>query len=71
MRITVDIDESQLAAIQQATGVKKKAPAIRQALTEYVAERQRRRFLSRVMEGGVDYGLTNEELESRGSYDAE
>ena len=71
MRITVDIDDFQLQMIQQATGISKKAPAIRQALTEFVAESKRRRFLSKVMEGRVDYGLTNDELEAHGTYDAD
>lgn len=71
MRITVDIDESQLRTIQQATGQRKKSPAIRQALDEFVAERKRKQFLLKVMEGSVDYGLTNEELEARGTYDAD
>ncbi len=71
MRITVDIEESQLKAIQNATGQQKKSPAIRQALDEYVEERKRRQFLSKVMEGRVDYGLTNDELEARGTYDAD
>jgi len=71
MRITVDIEESQLRTIQEATGETKKAPAIRQALDEFVKERKRRMFLSKVMEGRVDYGLTNDELEARGTYDAD
>ncbi len=71
MRITVDIDESQLHAIQQATGQRKKSPAIRQALDEFVAERKRKQFLLKVMEGSVDYKLTNDELEARGTYDAD
>jgi Arc/MetJ family transcription regulator len=71
MRITVDIDDSQLQMIRQATGISKKAPAIRQALTEFVAESKRKRFLSKVMEGRVDYGSTNDELEANGTYDAD
>ncbi len=71
MRITVDIDDSQLRMIQQATGIRKKAPAIRQALTEFVAESRRKRFLSKVREGRVDYGSTNDELEANGTYDAD
>ena len=71
MRITVDIDEAQLRAVQEATGQRKKSPAIRQALDEFVAERRRKRFLRKVMEGNVDYALTNEELESRADYDAD
>ncbi len=71
MRITVDIEDSQLQVIQQVTGIRKKAPAIRQALAEFVEESMRKRFLTRVMEGGVDYGSTNEELEAMGTYDAD
>lgn len=50
--------------IQQATGQRKKAPAVRQALDEFVAERRRKKFLSRVMEGRTDYAATNDDLES-------
>jgi len=71
MRITVDIDESQLKAVQQATGHKKKSPAIRQALDEFVAGRRRKQFLNKVMEGKVDYSLTNDEVETRSTYDAD
>ena len=71
MRITVDIDEMQLREIQQATGQRKKAPAIRQALDEFVTERRRKRFLSKVMEGRTDYAASNEDLEGTASYDAD
>ena len=71
MRITVDIEESQLRAVQEATGQRKKSPAIRQALEEFIAERKRKQFLCKVMEGRVDYTLTNDELEARGTYDAD
>lgn len=71
MRITVDIDESKLRVIQQATGQRKKSPAIRQALDAFVAERRRKQFLCKVMEGRVDYALTNDELEALGTYDAD
>ena len=67
MHITIDIDESQLQAIQLATGQLKKSPAIRRALDEFITERRRKQFLLKVMEGGVDYALTNEELEARGT----
>lgn len=71
MRITVDLEAPQLRAIQQITGIEKKAPAIRQALLEFIAERRRKRFLTKVMEGRVDYAATNEELEARARYDAD
>ena len=51
MHITIDIDESQLQAIQLATGQLKKSPAIRQALDEFITERRRKQFLLKVMEG--------------------
>ena len=71
MRITVDIDEDQLNVIQRATGERKKSPAIRQALAEFIAERKRKRLLRKVMDGGTDYSLTNDELEALGMYDAD
>lgn len=68
MRITVDIDEKQLRKIQQATGQKKKSPAVRRALDEFVAERQRKEFLRKVLEGRTDYAASNDDLETR-AYD--
>ena len=70
MRITIEIDESSLSEILKATGEKKKSPAIRQALEEYVAERRRRDFLRKVLQGQSDYGRSNQELEALGTYDA-
>ena len=64
MRITVDIDEAQLKAVQRATGQKKMSPAIRQALDEFLANRRRKQFLNKVVEGKVDYSLTNDEVEA-------
>ena len=71
MRITVDIDEKQLTAIQRATGQRKKSPAIRQALDEFVEERRRKRLLRKVLDGRTDYSLSNDELEALGTYDAD
>ena len=70
MRITIEIDESSLSEILKATGEKKKSPAIRQALEEYVAERRRKDFLRKVMQGQSDYRMSNQELEALGTYDA-
>lgn len=67
MRVTVDINEKQLALIQRATGQRKKSPAIRQALDEFVAERRRKRLLKKVLDGKTDYALSNDELESLGT----
>jgi Arc/MetJ family transcription regulator len=71
MRITIDIDESNLAAVQQATGIRKRSPAIRRAVADYVRDLERKRFIRKVMEGKSDYALSNEELEARGTYDAD
>jgi len=71
MRITVDIDDKNLVAVVQATGIRKRSPAIRRAIADYVKDVERKRFLLKVMEGKTDYSSTNEELEARGTYDAD
>jgi Arc/MetJ family transcription regulator len=71
MRITVEIDAGNLAAVQQATGIRKRSPAVRRAVADYVRDLERKRFLAKVMEGKTDYSLTNKELEARGTYDAD
>lgn len=69
MRLTVDIDEKELAAIQKATGVRKKSPAVRKAVEGYLYSLERQRFLKRVCEGKTSYSSSNDELESAGAYD--
>jgi Arc/MetJ family transcription regulator len=71
MRLTVDIDENDLAEVQRATGLRKKSPAIKKAVEGYLYAVQRRRFLQRVCEGKTDYSLTNAELEWMGTYDSD
>lgn len=71
MRITVDIDEAQLREVQDATGQRKKSPAIRQALAEFVTETRRKRLLRKVMDGHTDYSLSNDELEALSRYDTD
>lgn len=71
MRITIDIDEKQLAGIQKETGIRKKSPAVRHALECYIREMEKKRFLREVMEGRCDYSLTNEQLEALGIYDTD
>ena len=66
MRLTVDIDEKELAQVQRATGVRKKSPAIKKAVEGFLYAVERRRFLKRVCEGKTDYSLTNDELEESG-----
>ena len=69
MRLTVDIDEKELAEIQKATGIRKKSPAVKKAVEAYLCGLERRRFLQRVCEGRTDYSMTNEEIEAAGTYD--
>lgn len=71
MRLTVDIDANDLARIQEATGIRKKSPAVKKAVEGYLQTQQRRRFLQRVCEGKTDYGMTNDEVEAIGTYDTD
>lgn len=71
MRITVDIDATDLACVQQATGIRKRSPAVRQAIADYVKALERKRFLQRVMQGKSDYALSNDELEARDTHDTD
>ena len=71
MRITIDIDAKQLATIQKATGTRKKSPAIRRALEQFLLEIEKKEFLRKVLAGETDYSMTNEELEARGAHDSD
>jgi Arc/MetJ family transcription regulator len=64
MRITVEIDDSKIQAIQKWTKMRKKSPAVAQALDEFIEQRQRQEFLAKVMAGETDYRANNDELES-------
>jgi hypothetical protein len=70
MRVTIEVDASELKQIQKLTGQKKKSPAISQALSEFVRQQQKRQFIERALSGQTDYTLTNEELEARDNYEA-
>jgi Arc/MetJ family transcription regulator len=65
MRITVEIDDSKIQAIQKWTKMRKKSPAVAQALDEFIEQRQRQEFLAKVMAGETDYRTSNDELESQ------
>jgi hypothetical protein len=69
MRITVDIDASELRKIQKITGQNKKSPAITQALSEFLRQREKRQLIERALSGLTDYPMTNEELEARDVYE--
>jgi len=64
MRITVEIEDSKIQVIQKWTKMRKKSPAVAQALDEFIEQRQRQEFLSKVMAGETDYRASNDELES-------
>jgi Arc/MetJ family transcription regulator len=65
MRITIDVDASELKQIQRITGQKKKSPAIAQALSQFLRQQERQHFLERALSGQTDFSLTNDELEAR------
>ncbi|MGH7975503.1 MAG: type II toxin-antitoxin system VapB family antitoxin [Limisphaerales bacterium] len=69
MRITVEIDASELRQIQKVTGQKKKSPAVSRALSEFIKLQARQKFIERALSGGTDFSLTNEELEARDIYE--
>ncbi|MBX3734711.1 MAG: hypothetical protein KF791_19215 [Verrucomicrobiae bacterium] len=68
MRITIEFDANELKQLQKITGQKKKSPASAQALTEYLRQRQKQQFLSRVLSGGADYAMTTDPLEAQDVY---
>jgi hypothetical protein len=64
MKITVEIEDSKMRAIQKWTKVRKKSSAVVKALDEFIEQRQRQEFLVKVMAGETDYRASNDELES-------
>jgi hypothetical protein len=69
MRITVDIEASELRRIQKVTGQKKMSPAVSRALSEFLKLQERQKFIERALSGQTDFALTNEELEARDVYE--
>jgi hypothetical protein len=70
MRITIEIDEKTVHAIQTNTGIAKKSPAIAKVLHDYCRETRKKQFLAKVIAGRTDYAVSNEQLEKAGAYDA-
>ena len=64
MRVTLEIEESKLGAIQRLTRQDKKSPALAMALDEYLDFKRRQEFVTRVMAGETDYQASNDEIES-------
>jgi hypothetical protein len=69
MRITIDVDATELKQIQKITGEKKKSPAIVQALNRFLRQEQRQKFLERALSGQTDFSLTNDQLEALDIYE--
>jgi len=69
MRITVDIEASELRRIQKVTGQKKMSPAVSRALSEFLKLQERQKFIERALSGQTDFALTNEELEAGDVYE--
>jgi Arc/MetJ family transcription regulator len=67
MRVTVDLDESVLQDLVKLLGEKKKSPAVRRAVVEYVKRWKARELGRALREGSFDYPLTNEEIEKQDS----
>ena len=61
MATTVTLDAEMVRAVQRETNEKRKAAAVRLALTEYLRTQRLRRLAD--MAGTIDLRYTNEELE--------
>ncbi|MHB8522816.1 MAG: type II toxin-antitoxin system VapB family antitoxin [Limisphaerales bacterium] len=68
MRITIEIDANHLKEIQKLTGLEKKSPAVVEALSRFLREQKRQRFIERALSGQTDFALTNDELEARDAH---
>ena len=69
MRITIEIEDKKLKSILKWTGQRKKSPAVASALEEYLEQKKRQAFLTKVIEGGTDYRASNDEVEALASLD--
>lgn len=69
MRITVELDESQLREVSRLTGISKTSPAVAAAVREYIRQKEREAFLKSVLAGETDYATTNEEIEDAFQWD--
>jgi len=64
MRITVEIEDAKIAAIQKWTKERKKSPALVFALDEYLVFKRRQALVDKVMAGETDYQTSNQEIET-------
>jgi Arc/MetJ family transcription regulator len=66
MRITVDIDETELTELLKVTGEAKKSSAVNKAVTEFLNRKKAKEFGRLLREGAFDFPFTNEEIERQG-----
>ena len=69
MRITVDLDDKDIAVVRRLTGIRKKSPAVALAVQEFIRQKERELFLKKVLAGETDYALSNDELEAAAKWD--
>ena len=63
MRITVDIEESDLKDIMEVTGETKKGPAVAKAAVEFMKRQTAKKFGKLIMESYFDYPHTAKEID--------
>ena len=66
MRITVDIEDTELNELLKLTGEKKKSSAVNKVVTDYLNRKKAKEFGLRLREGAFDYPMTNDEVEKLG-----
>lgn len=63
MKIVVEIDAETLKEVRRLTGIRKRAPAMRRAVEDFVKAERRRELVQRALDGEMNYSLTNDEVE--------
>lgn len=63
MRITIDIEDDQMAELLKATGEKKKSTAVNVVVTDFLKKRRTKEFGRLLREGAFDFPMTNDEIE--------
>lgn len=63
MRITVDIEDTDLAELLKLTGEKKKSSAVNKVVVDYLNRRKAKEFGRLLREGDFDIDFTNEDVE--------
>jgi Arc/MetJ family transcription regulator len=66
MRITVDIEDTDLAELLKLTGEKKKSSAVNKVVLDYLNRKKAREFGRLLREGAFDIDFTNEDVEKGG-----